>query len=388
VTSRDGGRTFGAFHRVGVVHRALTRETYAARIRGDVLLSGNFIQGPSFAAAPPGARFADRLYAAWQDIDSTGTSRMLSAWSADRGTTWSAALPVDSSPAPDGKPSAIRQGVPMVAVTREGMLGIAWFDGRLAKDGNGYDVYFTASADGGISYLSPARVSTATSRPARGLNLLPAFDVSKSSSDGKRVVQMTSPFAERATGGDYSSMAVDAAGRFHPFWTDARNGSWQLYTATVRVLSGDAVAKLVTLSVDHRPSGAVPCALDDSHIQVVFGEPRWVGNGDELAAPVRLFNASTDPIVDAITVRVTPDLSAQQWTNFVPDFIALAPKIFDASHGTFRDDATFTYQPTPATPLFPSGVTDSQEWRIRVPVPHFMNFSLKLEITGAGCSAN
>ena len=51
VASSDGGRTFGSFHKVGIVHRALYREMYAARIRGDALLSGNFIQGPSFAVA-------------------------------------------------------------------------------------------------------------------------------------------------------------------------------------------------------------------------------------------------------------------------------------------------------------------------------------------------
>ena len=56
VASSDGGRTFGSFHRVGIVHRALYREMYAARIRGDALLSGNFMQGPSFAVAPMGAK--------------------------------------------------------------------------------------------------------------------------------------------------------------------------------------------------------------------------------------------------------------------------------------------------------------------------------------------
>ena len=82
VVSKDGGQTFSPFRKVLTVHRALPKEYFPARVRGHVLFTGNFMQGPSFAS------FGDRVYAAWQDIDSSGNSRLMFAWSADRGVTW------------------------------------------------------------------------------------------------------------------------------------------------------------------------------------------------------------------------------------------------------------------------------------------------------------
>ena len=186
-----------------------------------------------------------------------------------------------------------------------------------------------------------------------------------------------------------SSMAVDAAERFHPFWTDARNGTWQLYSANVRVLSADTVARLAAPSVDGRQlASGTPCTLDEHHIQLVIGEPNWSGTSNELTVPVRLVNTSTDPIVEVITVRVTTDPSAEQWTSFVPDPAALTPGIFDVARDAFGKDATFTYRPTAAAPLFPSSVTDLAETGIfACQRLKFMNFSFKVEITSLGCPA-
>ncbi len=206
-SSGDGGHTFSAYHKIFTIRRALDRAMFAARTHGVIMLSGNFMQGPSFAVAPRIAEFPDRIYAAWQDIDSAGASRILSAHSVDRGVTWSNPVAIDSSSSRGG--STVQQGVPMIAVSRDGVLGIAWFDARLAPGGNGYDVYFTASLDGAQTFLPSARVSTVTSVPAKGLNILPSFDVTKSEAGDKLNIQMTSPFSDRATGGDYSSMAVD-----------------------------------------------------------------------------------------------------------------------------------------------------------------------------------
>ena len=173
-------------------------------------------------------------------------------------------------------------------------------------------------------------------------------------------------------------MAVDAAERFHPFWTDARNGTWQLYSANVRVLSADTVARLAAPSVDGRQlASGTPCTLDEHHIQLVIGEPNWSGTSNELTVPVRLVNTSTDPIVEVITVRVTTDPSAEQWTSFVPDPAALTPGIFDVARDAFGKDATFTYRPTAAAPLFPSSVTDSQDWHFRVPAPQIHELFLQ-----------
>lgn len=373
-SSRDGGHIFSAYHKIFAIHRALERATFAARTHGDIMLSGNFMQGPSFAVAPGTAEFPDRTYAAWQDIDSAGASRILTAYSADRGVTWSNPVAVDSSSSRGGSP--IRQGVPMVAVSGEGVVGVAWFDARLAPGGNGYDVYFSATLDGGQTFLPSARVSTVTSVPAKGLNILPSFEVMTAEAGDKLNIQMASPFSNRATGGDYSSMAVDAAGRFHPLWADARSGTWQVYTATIRVLSDDALSKLLTHTT---------CPVDRSHIQLLIDEPTWGEVKDNyLAVPVRILNTSPNPIVNTVTVHVTRSSSAPSWTNFVADSASLLPEFLDHSSAV-QNQASFEFRFSPASPLFPNSVSGPQQWHLHVPATDFINFSFEAEITTDGC---
>jgi hypothetical protein len=385
VTSGDGGRTFTPYRKLGVVHRALDGEMYAARVRGDVILSGNFMQGPSFAVSPPRTLFADRIYAAWQDIDSTGGSRLLLSWSADRGVNWSAPLPVDSSQATDAKRSGVRQGVPMVAVNRDGVLGVAWFDGRHSENGQGYDVFFSASLDGGRTFLPSVRVSTATSKPGHGLNTVPAFDAAAPLPNGEIPIHMVSPFSQRATGADYSSMPSDAAGRFHPFWTDARDGAWQLYSATVRVITGEALAEITARSAEEPSSAVGACHLDSGKIELIFGEPKRDSTGNEVVVPVRLLNNSPQLILRPIIVRVASKMPESEWTKVVPGAAALVPKIFDPFRAVLGDNATFVYPISSDSPLFPGGVTAPLDWTLHVPAPQFMNFSLQAKITGSGC---
>lgn len=372
-SSRNGGRTFSAYRKIFSVRRVLDRASYGARARGIVMLSGNFMQGPSFAVAPPSAQFADRIYAAWQDVDSAGASRLLTAYSADRGLTWSNPVPVDSASGPSR--SRGQQAVPMLTVSRDGVFGIAWFDTGLASDGKGYDVYFAASLDGGQTFLPAVRVSTATSAPAKGLNILPSFDVTKSETEDKLNIQMTSPFSDRATGGDYSSMAVDAPGRFHPLWVDARSGGWQIYTATIRVLSDDALTKLLTNA---------SCPVDRSQLQLLLGEPAWDGATNNLAVPVSILNASSKPIVNTITVRLARSSAAERWMNLIPDAPSLLPEFLDNSSGV-RDHTDFTYRFTPASPLFPNSASAPSPWHLRVPVAGFINFSFDVNLTSDKC---
>lgn len=270
VTSTDGGASFSHYHRIAITHRLVSHDMYIARGRGDLILSGNFMAGPSFAVAPPESPFADRLFAAWQDIPSDGTSRIFLAWSSDRGSTWSSPVQMDAAAS-----QTIRQGVPMVVASKQGVLGVAWFDGRLAPDNHGYDVYFTASMDGGLSFQPAIRVSTATSIPARGQNIAPAVNVSTPTPDGTVAVQMSAPYSQRATGADYSTMAVDALGRFHPLWPDARGKSWQLYTATIHVFTGESLRQLSATPTNRTAAADTPCPNESNSIEPIFGEAKW-----------------------------------------------------------------------------------------------------------------
>ena len=180
----------------------------------------------------------------------------------------------------------------MIAVNKEGVIGVAWLDDRNAPDHKGYDVYFTASIDGGVSFLPAAKVSSATSMPAKqGQNTLPSFTIGKASAKGERNVTMVSPFSTRSTGGDYATMTVDAAGRFHPLWSDSRDGkAWQLFTSTIRVIPENTLQSV--------PNDTT-CRFDD-RIQLLFGEAQWNSEGNEVLVPVRLLNASTTTILNQV----------------------------------------------------------------------------------------
>jgi hypothetical protein len=264
----------------------------------------------------------------------------------------------------------------MVAVSRDGVVGVAWFDGRLAHDSKGYDVYFTASVDGGTKFLPAVRVSTMTSTPAKGLNVLPALDVVKSETGEKLQIRMTSPFSDRATGGDYSSMAVDASNRFHPLWADARSGAWQIYTATIRVLSDEMLSKVLSNT---------RCRMNSDDIQLLLEEPGWDSTANDLAIPVRILNTSAAPVVNTITVRVTANSSDQGWTKLVPDAAALTPKFLDDS-GTVQDHTLLVYRFSSASPLFANSVSAPMRWYLHVPSADFINFSFDVEIGNGKCS--
>jgi hypothetical protein len=260
-----------------------------------------------------------------------------------------------------------------VAVSRDGVLGVAWFDDRLTNDGRGYDVYFAASLDGGQTFLPTVRVSAVTSVPARGLNILPSFDLVKPETLDKLNIETKSPYSERATGGDYSSLAVDAAGRFHPLWADARSGSWQVYTATIRVLFDDALSKLLAQRT---------CPVGSNHFQLLFDEPALVGTTDDIVVPVRILNTSPGSIVNTITVRLSASVSVSQSTGIVPEGQAVT---VDAPDYPRPDGISLVDRFTPASPLFPNSVSPPLQWHLHLNAPEFSSSSFDWEIASSKC---
>jgi hypothetical protein len=112
----------------------------------------------------------------------------------------------------------------MMAVNHQGVLGLTWYDARHDPAGKCFRLYFTASLDGGKSFLPNASVSDAPScpdTPANGLSLSP---------DGG--LTMVRRFKE---GGDYHGLVALPDGSFHAIWSDSRSGSYQLWSARIRV---------------------------------------------------------------------------------------------------------------------------------------------------------
>jgi hypothetical protein len=192
--SRDGGVTFDA-------PRHTRTEIMRAR-----LMHGLF----SFAAyaVDTGARYRDRIYSVWPD-ESDGVPRVMFQYSSDRGVTWSTPRMIDSAA------SDVWQYQPVVAVNKNGLVGVAWFDTRVAGDSTHYDEVFTASVDGGKSFSPPVRVSTESSRP--------------------RTLENRAVVERWLQGGDYAGLVADAGGDFHAFWPDSRSGMFEVYTARIAV---------------------------------------------------------------------------------------------------------------------------------------------------------
>src|SRR5262245_7763249 len=104
-------------------------------------------------------RFRDRLYVVWTDI-SSGRGRIMSAHSSDAGKTWSQPIAVDDDVPAHGPNAGPDAFMPAVAVNRDGVVGVTWYDRRDNPDNQGYTVRFAASLDGGTTWLPSARVST------------------------------------------------------------------------------------------------------------------------------------------------------------------------------------------------------------------------------------
>src|SRR5262249_2643549 len=135
--------------------------------------------------------------------------RIFFASSSDNGRSWTAPRVVDDDGAPGPVAGRANHFMPALAVNRSGVVGVSWYDRRDNPDNLGYWVRFSASLDGGATWLPSARVSTSANVVADN--------------------------EARLNGGDTSGLAADASGVFHPVWVDNRTGVPQVWTAPVAV---------------------------------------------------------------------------------------------------------------------------------------------------------
>lgn len=172
---------------------------------------------PELAADASAAGSRDRLYFLCNGRAS-GTSPMpdyerVMLWSSgDRGERWSDAVTV----AGGGGRSYARNA--MIAVNRDGVVGVSWYDGRNEKNRTKQifqclDLYFAASFDGGRTFGPETRVSIASS-------------CGDSPDNGSAKYRWPA-------GGDYHGLAARADGAFQVLWSDSRDGRYRLRTATI-----------------------------------------------------------------------------------------------------------------------------------------------------------
>lgn len=303
-----------------------------------------------FTADQSSGKYHDRAYGVWTDY-SSGSGRVLFTHSTDKGLTWTKPIPID-----DTGPTGSVQYEAQLVVNKDGILGVTWFDTRTQGDLSHYDEYFTASLDGGHTFLKPARISSSTSQ-SFGTGNMQIIPSAWHLGNLTRLSFISSATRWRAAG-DYMGLAVDADGVFHPFWADARSGTYQVWTAAVRV-ERDA-AQIV------RPPADLSAADVTKLVDIVNDPSRYDLATHELEMPLRLKNLSTNPMYPPITVTVANFGSGMG--EMLRDY---APSVLNASNGKSGAGAIMDYSKSLGdfAVLPPGGLSDAVVWRLKVGDP-------------------
>jgi len=160
------------------------------------------------------AAFRERIYHVCAARELNGIQLR---YSDNRGEAWSEPTrldrPSDTTP---------QTRTPAIAVNRDGVVAIAWYDARgdrsTIKDNfRCQEIFFTASVDGGVTFLQEVKVSTKPSCAATPRNVETALRF--------------------PAGGEYMGLAAAPDGSFRLLWSDSRSEIYRLYTATISVRS-------------------------------------------------------------------------------------------------------------------------------------------------------
>ncbi len=358
VLSEDGGRSFSDATHIGWQVHGGGNALELRRELGHVAVP----QFPVYATDPRLGPFQDRIYVAWNDYR-TGPSRILFSYSADRGETWTPAVEV--APAPDGE-----QYQPTIAVNRDGVVGLLWLDTRDAGSDWRSHAWFTASPDGGRTFLPPARVSTEASWPLTAGNVRPMPSWFPST-EGPARLGTISAGSRWANGGDYIGLAADAGGAFHPFWPDSRTGEYQIWTARVELAGAGATT---------RDRSTLMEASLNREIELRMDPTSWDATRGEAVLPVRLRNATQDTLWGPFTVQVV----TAGPTGTGSTSVAAQATILNAPNGETGAGALFDYAEALGdfTFLPPGGVTAALPWRVKAADPTRTNFNFEVEIRG------
>lgn len=342
IVSHDGGETFGpqmdVFPSANVPAAQLQRFDFS--LRGT---SGQF------AADTTSGPYADRLYVV-TTRNENGRLRLLISSSSDVGQHWSAPHPVTAD-----LPAGASQFQPTIAVNNRGAVGIVWFDTRRWPKRDKFDVFFSASIDGGETFLPAARISSMPSTPRGAGNFAPTVGSEGNEVLGQPAV-ISSMYSYRASGGDYIGLASAVDGVFHPFWPDSRSGTFHVWTARVEVTRESVVARA--------PSAADSIVSLKTKTALIV-DPGWFDAFTaEMVLPVRIKNTSTDTLTGPIRVTV-----AKAWQGGPkPDPRGPPTPVFtNISRGGKNAAPYYDYSAIlgPRGVLGPGEISGAVEWRVR-----------------------
>jgi hypothetical protein len=216
------------------------------------------------------------------------------AHSSDSGKTWSKPRRVNDdqtrwlSPGVANGPDDV---MPTLAVNKDGVVGIMWYHRRDHADNVSWTARFSASLDGGESWLPSVKVSEMPYVPTRS-EPMPLHGIKSRWNPDEQILGVA---ATIYSGAHTAGLAADASGAFHPLWAGNSTGIPQMWTATVTI---DGVVQ--------RNGTAELAALKDvsDKVEYRYTNRRYTRATQTVEADVELFNASKDTIRGPLALRV------------------------------------------------------------------------------------
>lgn len=366
--SRDGGVTFSPLQSIAKIPFGGITAFRAAFKTGQV----DQMASPVFAVDRQG-KFHDRIYAAWTELEGN-RYRLMLTWSSDFGKTWAKPKPVDPN-----APAYASQYQPMIAVDPNGNVGILFYDTDGFPKRDHFAVSFAGSTDGGETLLPKRRLSSEISDPFGSGDLRPGSYVMTDAARGLVTADFVSAASRWVHGGDYIGLTASEDGVFHPFWTDARSGTYQLYTAPVRVLSA-AESSADENSKLQKVTQGKPISLS-TKVTLVIDPVTYDRQTMEAVVPISLKNISDQTLYPPFQVEVKElahPFRVKSGSAEDP------PTILNATNGKTGVGAVFDYTRTlgDLPVLEPGAVTSAIPWRLQAPSPVKTDFHLGVEITG------
>lgn len=220
MTSFDGGRTFGQPH-------LATTSTFP-KVRSPKLDIRKVGYWPRMVIDASEGPNRGRLYLAYEDVADKRV-RVVVVSSSDVGQTWGEPVQVndDRTPADDNSPG--------LAVSANGTVGISWYDRRNDAADICYQEYFSASLDGGVTFLPNVAARARPTCPLARGNWQPNVSQYLDTSKGAYSVILSSGGPRFMNGGETQGLSGLSGGRFQLAWIDGAEGVMQLASTTMEV---------------------------------------------------------------------------------------------------------------------------------------------------------
>jgi hypothetical protein len=258
--------------------------------------------------------FRGRAYILWdqQFTDPGDGSRhhehctIMLSHSDDGGASWSTPVRVSDERSRRGATAGPDVINPAIAVNPAGVVGVVWYDHREDPNNQAKRLRFTASLDGGNSWLPSVPVSThAFLTDERGPGTLvrgQQLGVIGYRTDHERHKTSWSiavkPMTRTDKGIHYlNGLTTGPDGVFHAFWLDSRTGTAQIFTAPVTV-SG-SVAKPETVG------GGLEDVTPKLELRIASTSAARHGQEEVVTMDYTVINGSSDTIRAPLKLQVT-----------------------------------------------------------------------------------